>query len=631
MNNPMGENEKMVQEEELVQERELDQAEQFEQEEQPVQSKSNVYREPRTQKTSKKSKKFVVLSAIAALLIAAAVVLVILFACDMQTETPVTQGPATNDYFVAESDLEKAVYTTASKLKGEIVDVYADKALVAIMTEELDVYNNDIDTAKLVNAITGEVYYEMSVDNPRGEAKKEIISAEFCDTCNLFVITIEYLKLEETDPEAKVERYHFTAEEEPQAVGISVDEVHECASIGDVYAVSIADTISFFDEDMNLLSDYNGDFLRVSDLPYLSADSYMVSEEEGYFYFFSRTEALVFDIDGVCTAKYELNHTKAYIISAHVINSGDVLIQYVSLVERDGDEYDFVTARQRYKLSSFVMNRNTGAMKEYELNYLVNELSAAYEDEPTEGAFPFTLASGYQNQAYISSIVDKRLSKTLDYVVLNNELAIEYTFPAAKENIDYTKAYAIDAERFIAPVIIGGNVAQMHIFDVCGNVIAAFPEGRVEITDSYIVTEKVIYDHNMKTVYNFSAEGYSLVGVCADKVYISRKSEMTLKLETYVYSSAAGKPVEVTNGIDRYVHTQGEGEVITLNYYILEDEDGWKTLYNVYDEAICKTDGIMSVEVIEGALLIRNTIDGEVRNYVAPLAVEAAPETEAAE
>lgn len=563
-----------------------------------------------------KRKTYTIVIILAAALLVLAFALIILFACNGEDED---SSVITSDRFNAESEIEKEVYAQASKLKGEILDVCADKAQVALFTKDLDNYNYDVNTVKLVNALTGEVYKETSVRNSRGEAIKESIYADFCDTCGLYIVTVTYYDDTETADvdESKIERYHFTAEAEPREVGLAINEFHECRSLGDVYAISIDDKISFFDEDMNLLSDYNGDFLRVKDLPYLSADSYMVSEEEGYFYFFSETEALIFDIDGKCTGKFALDHTKAQIISSFVLNSGDVLVQYVSYVERDVDEYDYATANQRYKLSSFVMDHKSGEKSEYDLDYVVRDLSAAYESEPTEAGFPLTLKEGQENQAYISKISNARLEKSVDYVILSNDLSVQYTFPAAMDNVIYDDAYAIDSERFVATALIGGSLHQKHIFGVDGRVIAAFPKGDVKITDSYIVTEKVIYDHNMSTVYNFSANGYALVGVCGDKVYLSYYNEATTKTEAYAFFAGQSEPVKVTNGIDLYLYSQGGSAVITDNYYILEDEDGWKTIYNVNDEVICKTDGNTSIEIIEGALLIRNTIDGEIRNYVA--------------
>ena len=46
------------------------------------------------------------------------------------------------------------------------------------------------------------------------------------------------------------------------------------------------------------------------------------------------------------------------------------------------------------------------------------------------------------------------------------------------------------------------------------------------------------------------------------------------------------------------------------------DESGLKTLYNLNGEVIAATDGYMRLIATENALVMCNTIDGVVRNYV---------------
>ena len=191
-----------------------------------------------------------IIALVAATLIVAAMAIVILFACnDGQDQYVAIENP----YFVAESDLEKVVYTEAFELEGEILDIYADKSLVALKTVDIDNYNYDVETVKMVNAVTGEEYHSTSIKNLRGEKISEAIKAEFCDTCGIYVVEITYYG--EKDEDTTVKRFHYTAQSSPEAVGVSEDKEHECASLGDVYAIGIDEKISFFDEEMNLLSD----------------------------------------------------------------------------------------------------------------------------------------------------------------------------------------------------------------------------------------------------------------------------------------------------------------------------------------------------------------------------------------
>lgn len=580
--------------------------------------------------SSKKKPIIIAALAVAAFLVVLAIALVILFACegdggDGGSNEPSGDVGATSDYFVADPTFEKALYTLASDLEGEVLDVFADKSLVAVLVKDLDNYNYDVDTVKIIDVTTGAVLHEKSVRNPRGERVEYILSAKFCDTCGIFEIRVDTTDDPETADvdEAKTTIEHYTSKSTPALLGTTDVSGHRCKSIGDVFAISLKNVdevlsaedlrheISFFDEDMNLLSDYNGDFLHVEDIPYLSADSYIVSENEGYFYFFTENEALVFNINGFCTAEYERLDTRSNMMQAYVLNDGDLLIQYVRTLKPDAEEYDFRIMKNLYQVVSVIVDHKSGEHKEIELDYLVSALSPAYEDASLEKGFPFLLSEGKENQAYITRFENGVLLADTEYVVLDNEGKVEYTYPAEYSKLAYEKSKVIDTERVIFSLRIGDSLEQLHLFDVTGKYISAFPEGDVKITDTYIVTERMIYNHAMEAVYNFAGEGFTRRGVCGDVVYLTRMNDSTLKTETYKFDKTSSEPVLVCDGFEYLGFT-----VMTDNYCVAVDGEGWQTLYNSSGEAVSKTDGYMQITVLEGALLVENTVGSVTRAFV---------------
>ena len=569
--------------------------------------------------TAKKKTWAVALAAIVAFLVVLAVSLVILFACNTTEPTPSDEptgavGDVSSEFFTADPWYEKSLSTKdgASELEGKLLDVYEKLSLATVLVTDIDNYNFDVDTVKMVDLVTGETLLESYVRNERGVAALHSIDAEFCDECGIFAITVENYD-DPTTPdvdESGTDVYHYTSKARPELLGKTDSRGHDCRDLGDVYAIHVDKKISFFDEGMNLLSDMNGDFVDVDDIPYLSADSFMVSEKEGYFYFFNSDEALVFNLEGDCTAKYTDTQTTNGTMNCFVLNNGKLLIQRSRFLEKFSDKCDIRQGSTFIDLETMVMDNVTGEITEIECNFAVSRLSAAYEADPENSGFPLLLKDGYQNQAYVHYFKDTVISEEADYVVLDNALKVVYEFPREGKNVNFADFTVIDESRFVARVTLGGE-SKYQLFDVNGKFISVAPGTSFSVSESFITSEKVIYNHEMKEIYNFAKDRFEFKGITGDVIYLERYNEATEKDEIYSYTKNSSAPELSANGIDLVTYVE-----INNDYCAVLDESGLKTLYNLNGEVIAATDGYMRLIATENALVMCNTIDGVVRNYV---------------
>ena len=564
--------------------------------------------------TAKKKTWAVALAAIVAFLVVLAVSLVILFACNTTEPTPseeptVSVGDVSSEFFTADPWYEKSLYTKegAYELEGKLLDVYEKLSLATVLVTDIDNFNFDVDTVKMVDLVTGDTLLESYVRNERGVAALHRIDAEFCDECGIFAITVEHYDDPATPDvdESGTEVYHYTSKARPELLGKTDSRGHACRDLGDVYAIRVDKKISFFDEEMNLLSDMNGDFVDVDDIPYLSADSFMVSEKEGYFYFFNSDEALVFNLDGDCTAKYTDTQTTYGSMQCFVLNNGKLLIQRARQLEKFSDKCDIRNGSIFIDLETMIMDNVTGEITEVKCNFMVGGLSAAYEADPAKSGFPLLLKDGYQNQAYVYYFKDTVLSPEADYVVLDNELKVQYAFPRDGKDVNFSNFSVVDESRFVASVNLGGD-SQYHLFDISGKFISVAPFDSVRVTDSFIVSTKVIYNHEMKEIYNFAKDRFVFKGVTGDVVYLERFNEATEKYEIYSFTKNSSAPELCANGIELVTYVE-----ITNDYCAVIDEGGLKSLYNLNGEIIAATDGDMKLIATENALVMCNTIDGE--------------------
>ena len=280
----------------------------------------------------------------------------------------------------------------------------------------------------------------------------------------------------------------------------------------------------------------------------IAANGYVVdefnAEYQGYIYAWDNFGIQIFNRSGMCCAEYKAE--KDTNLAFYVLDNGNVLIQGSKIV----DEFtpcDYVIFGIRVDVTNYIMTFTDGTMKEIELDFIVEDLENAYDEDCD---MPFELAAGRNNQAVIYKISAEKVAIDPEYVVLDNELNIEYTLKTPTAGVDIYSAYALNANYYVATVYVGG-AERSYIFDLDGNVVSAYANDE-GVNTKYIITNNAIYDYNMNLVYDYAANGYGLEGfdTASDNVFLSKFNYETGATETWLFNSKATAPVLLTDEID---------------------------------------------------------------------------------
>jgi hypothetical protein len=252
-----------------------------------------------------------------------------------------------------------------------------------------------------------------------------------------------------------------------------------------------------------------------------------------------------------------------------VLDSGNVLIQDIELV----DAYtpcDIIVDGDRYTVKSYVMKYLDGEMEEIELDFLVDDLATAYGG--ASDSFPFELASGHENQAYIYRFANGNVSPFAEYAVMSNDLEIEYVVKNGMHGIMYDSAYAVDSHHYVAYAPLA-NSEQAYLFDLDGNAIPIASTHYFEVTPKYIVTATGIFDHKLNKLFDFESEGFDWgyfgVDTAYDKVYIAKYNAVTGAIEEYLFDRETNQAVMVADGIKQSLFGKGIGD----GYHVIIDLD----------------------------------------------------------
>lgn len=517
----------------------------------------------------------------------------------------VSQDPI-HQYFDLIDEEDKIAYAKVERMDGELLEYDREHHLVSILTKELDTENKVIETVKVYDLKTGEVINEQSVSNLLYAPEVERVELD---------VDIEY-------PVIRVSKQSWDKDAERSVYDVSYYLAKKDAEVlrqtnkgnysvkyfdNDLVAVDMGDDVLWIDRNMEIVRTVDS----------VVANGYPIegfgAEYQGYLYAWNQQELQVFNRAGMCCATYTIDHVG--MLSPHVLDDGDVLIQDLEFV----DEFtacDFVLYGQRCLLKSYVMSFLDGTVKEVDLDYVVDSLDTAYGDE-TE--MPFELAEDRENQALIYRFANGQLSHFAEYVVMNNDLTIEYTLKNETVGVVLEDAYAISNDFYIAPIKTGG-FAQDHIFSFDGKPITPYVDGWVN--EKYIVTESAIYDFNMKKVFEIKGSAFDggnlMVDTKSCNVFLSKANFETGKTEWYLFNGEEDEPVLLTDGAKSTLSWVGDG------CYVLET--GLRnTELSGKEYTVCSADGTvlmmtacsdLSIRHLDGMLLVTAEFEGNPIVYV---------------
>lgn len=510
------------------------------------------------------------------------------------------------DYFVFEDwqITDDDIYSTVSRIDGEVIDYDWDNNLLAVKTLDLDNFNNVVETIKVYDLTTMEVINEQTVTNEYNADVKDTVrlSVELAYP----VIRVERASYSEGSINGTVYdvSYYFAKKDGGLIAHTNKENFDISYFDNGLVAVDMGDTTFWIDAGMNIVRTVDS----------IAANGYDIDEfnceYKGYLYAWDYESLQIFNRSGMCCATYNIAHDGE--INVHVLDNGNVLIQDLEYV----DQYtrcDFVLEDCRIVVKSYVMNFINGELNEVDLNFIVDRISTAYEEAQREYShLPFDLADGHDNQVFIFRFANGTIARYPEYAVMTNDLEIEYSLKNETEGVDMYSAYMIDANHYCADIYTAGY-RQTYLFDLDGNIITIFNDDNMYVFGDKIVDRNGVYDMKMNVLYDFDAEGYSFYGYLGGDMLLGKFNFEKNAYETYKFNVAKLTPELLADGVNVEM-----GYHVTYNIYVLYDYRTDECIfYNLNGEEILRTGyHYFDVETVRDAAVIQIEFEGNSVLYV---------------
>lgn len=411
----------------------------------------------------------------------------------------------------------------------------------------------------------------------------------------------------------------------------SKGDVLTVKSVSNVWLVQDSDTLFWVNRNLEVMrkitSDIADTYYR---LQYVNPEQYFQFEAEYCDYLYTwefnpeklSQVVLVYDPNGIACAKYSPSYRGIAAPSVYVLNNGNVLIQEQQIAE-DGEEYDYVYPNGfescNINLVTKIMDYKTGEITEIDFNYIISNLESNYTAANLSSEFPFTLAEGFANQAYITPFADGVIGRETKYVVLND--ALEVVWSLNNKYLEETGYYYIEMpseDGYFAATNIDGKTVACK-FDWLGNILfVASPNVGFGTSDFYI-TASGIYDYSGKLL--FDIENSDLcdadVDVIGNSIYFFKNNDLKSgKIEmVYMFNPNTKEVVLIADGEDtEFEALTADGAIAVINYR--------KSLLTVYDRngdiaLITRTDvNLVDVYNCYDACIIEVEVGGEHKAYV---------------
>ena len=562
---------------------------------------------------------------------------VFLVACDRDDEGSLAEEETTSvdqnaeqeekkhemlNYFILESEMKSFDCEPLAKYNGVIVASDETHNIVALKTQDLDVYNKVTDTVTLYNVLTGEALVSFDATYPLYVKDEQI---ELSVDIEYPVVRAVKKSYSEDGEKTEFEAAYYLIKKDAEALYTtqfykSEDQINNdwVQHFGNgLVEVNMGDKVVWIDRDMETVRTVNA----------VAANGYNVdyfdSEYQGYLYAWDYETLQIFNREGICSGTYTMAHEG--ILNVQVLDDGNVLIQDFELVDIH-TPCNVILGKERYVLTSLVMNCVNGTTEEKDLDFIVEALQTAYAQNcavitmsEDEIYMPFKLCAGYDNQAIIYRINDAaQVSKNQEYVVLSNALEVQYTVKNNTAGIDFAYAQVVNARLYSAMVYEAGIYAS-YIFDLDGNKIAP-SNFELYTTESYVFTDMAIYDRNMNQIYDIRGNGFELAGYYSpemdaknDKIYLEKHNFVTGMDEIYVFDAEAKAPVLFhDNKEEEFIGAFGGG------YYTYDAETNNTRFYNLAGElklSVIDMQGYYPT-FMEDVLLVETTLDGKPVTFV---------------
>ena len=511
-----------------------------------------------------------------------------------------------HDWFVLMDKDSPENLSDISRIEGEVIKEDLDHNLVVIRDRDLDSYNNVITKLTVYNVLTNETLVEAEATSPlycqveEDEVKLDVI-------INYPVIRV--MKSYYVDNKAVVDADFYLAKAGENNCIHSIEQadadlVPSIFVLEELYnglvKATLGDQTVWIDGGMNI----------IRTVPSITENGYAANfhgEYMGCLYTLDFDCVRVYNRQGLCSAEYLLKDVVNSYLNSFILDNGNVLI-YEYTYAKDHEACDFAIDGERVIVTSYVLDFDEGTLTEVDLDFVVTELNTAYNTADNDD-FGMKLAIGLDNQAYIYRFANGNINSYPEYVVLNNDLKVEYTMKNTTLGVDMATLSVIDNYHYSAYVDAGVG-AGYYVFDLDGNVVAYDVDGY--LSGGYqMIGDGYFYNGAGELVYDANSEGYSVLGTIEHMVFMTKRNTVTGNFEVFRRDLRTKKTVQLTDGIDTLLMYLGDG------FYIVMDGNTFVyTVYNTDGTALLVSAEACEVSIYDDIYLIQTTFDGEDVLYV---------------
>lgn len=508
------------------------------------------------------------------------------------------------DYFIFEDHeiTEEDILTNVSRISGDIIDIDYDHNMVVAKNKDIDGLNV-VEVVKVYDLTTMEVINEQTVKNEVGLDYDEKVVLDV--SLEYPVIRVAKKSYSEGSDNRVYDCSYYFAKKGSEVIRSTDKSNFELTQFDNgLVAVDMGDEVVWIDINMEVVRTVDS----------VAANGYDIEEfnceYKGYLYAWGKFDGLqIFNRSGVCSGVYKLEHDGE--INVRVLNNGNALIQDLEYV----DEYtacDFVLGGNRCKVQSYIMNFIDGSLEPVELDFIVDDINTAYEAKNSignSGSMPFEMVDGHDNQAFIFRFANGTIARYPEYVVMTNNLEIEYSLKNNTEGVDMSSAYVADVNHYYAYVKSAGG-SNLCLFDFDGNLLLTV-NNNVWISGSTMVSDGGVYDMDMNILYDFEENGYECIGNIGEDYILKKLNYKTGVYETYRFDVSTLTATLFTDGENNKLGFSN-GDV----YAIVDIDTQVYTLYNVNDEVLLVVDGYNYTRDLYEYYLICTEFEGEPVTYV---------------
>ncbi|MBQ7384815.1 MAG: hypothetical protein IJV72_08520 [Clostridia bacterium] len=330
-----------------------------------------------------------------------------------------------------------------------------------------------------------------------------------------------------------------------------------------------------------------GTLSKATDLPeYMDIGDCDFYNDE-YFYMINGNKVTVYD--------RSFNHHFTYVAPRHgddsiddvyryhVLNNGNILLQYTITQDEDTERYDlsFIAEDTTYKanLVSQLISIRSGKAKDLKLDYIVSTVMTngeLYDENESEEKNEFN--DKFENIAFICPIEERKLmvsEEDIDIVLMSNNGKAKKSL----KMIDHQSAEwatKISDDKYMVSTLDGG----VSIIKSGGKVLNVM-NNPLDLCGSYFVGERVIYTLDLNKAYDLYENDAEVLATMNRAILIKKNTDVGYDI------------IKLLDGKEETVYSHNDAESKTDfhaetgdNFYTIESAEGEYSYYNEKGENI---------------------------------------------